>query len=76
LCELLELLKAIESTFFRHSVRIADVVAHAGQHISYVVIASMEKAKVTERPLKCDGYHTVLYSHGCDILSKKLWTPM
>ena len=46
LCKLLELLKAIESTFHRHSLRISEVCSHATQHLAYVAIANMEKAKV------------------------------
>ena len=43
---MLELLKAVESTFHRHSLRISEVCAHATQHLAYVAIANMEKAKV------------------------------
>ena len=46
LCKMLELLKAVESTFHRHSLRISEVCAHATQHLAYVAIANMEKAKV------------------------------
>ena len=46
LCKMLELLKAVESTFERHSLRISEVCAHATQHLAYIAIANMEKAKV------------------------------
>ena len=46
LCKMLELLKAIESTFERHSLRISEVCVHATQHLAYIAIANMEKAKV------------------------------
>ena len=54
LCKLLELLKAIESTFERHSLRITEVCAHATQHLAYLAIANMEKAKV------CSAVHGLI----------------
>ena len=50
---MLELLKAIESTFERHSLRISEVCVHATQHLAYVAIANMEKAKVGMNLLCC-----------------------
>ena len=40
LCKLLELLKAVEATFERHSLRITEVCAHATQHLAYVAVAN------------------------------------
>ena len=47
LCKLVELLKAIEHTFHRRSMFIAESLTHIIQYLSYLALASMETAKVT-----------------------------
>ncbi|CAB3987009.1 WASH complex subunit 4-like, partial [Paramuricea clavata] len=45
LCKLVELLKAIEHTFHRRSMFIAESLTHIIQYLSYLALATMETAK-------------------------------
>jgi hypothetical protein len=46
LCKLVELLKAIEHTFHRRSMFIAESLTHIIQYLSYLALATLETAKV------------------------------
>ena len=48
LCKLIELLKALQHTFDRQSLRILDVIGHVTQYIAYSMIKTMLKAGVRE----------------------------
>ena len=45
ICETLETVKAVEAMYHRHTNAIFDVVSHALQHLSYVVVKMIAKAK-------------------------------
>ena len=47
LCKLVELLKAIEHTFHRRSMLIAESVNHIVQYLSFMALASISTAKVS-----------------------------
>ena len=54
LCKLVELMKAIEHTFHRRSMLIAESVNHIVQHLSFMALASISTAKVSgETSCKC-----------------------
>ena len=54
LCKLVELLKAIEHTFHRRSMLIAESVNHIVQYLSFMALASIATAKVSgETSCKC-----------------------
>ncbi len=46
ICQLLELLKVVEITFERHSLRILDLISHITQHIAFAIITVIEKSRV------------------------------
>ena len=46
LCKLVELLKAIEHTFHRRSMFVAQSLSHIIQHLSYLALAALETVKV------------------------------
>ena len=48
LCKLIELLKAIEHTFHRRSMLIAESVNHIVQYLSFMALASIATAKVSK----------------------------
>ena len=47
LCKMIEVLKAIEHTYNRHSLAIVGVVPHLCQYISYSIISTLRKGKKT-----------------------------
>jgi hypothetical protein len=46
LCKLVELLKAIEHTFHRRSMFVAESLTHIIQYLSYLALSPLETAKV------------------------------
>ena len=46
LCQLIELLKAIEHTFHRRSMLVAESINHILQHLTFMALSSMAAAKV------------------------------
>jgi hypothetical protein len=44
---MIELLKVVEITFGRHALSILSIVNHICQHISFIIIGIIEKAKVS-----------------------------
>ena len=49
LCRLVQLLKAIDHTFHRRSLLIAQSINHIVQHLSFMALAAIETAKVREK---------------------------
>ena len=47
LCHLAEVLKAVEHTFHRRSMLVAESINHIVQHLSFIVLAAIGTAKVT-----------------------------
>ena len=48
LCQLIELLKAIEHTFHRRSMLIAESINHIQQHLGFIALTGLAAAKVGE----------------------------
>ena len=63
---MVEILKAIEHTFNRHSLAIVGIVPHMSQHISYSIMASLRKSKRTvmseknNKQMKMDALQALL----------------
>ena len=66
LCKMVEILKAVEHTFNRHSLAIVGIVPHMSQHISYSILATLKKSKRTvmseknNKQMKMDALQALL----------------
>ena len=63
---MVEILKAVEHTFNRHSLAIVGIVPHMSQHISYSILATLKKSKRTvmseknNKQMKMDALQALL----------------